>query len=157
MPNELKDDRAFDFMANLSHGSAEALQQEINKTFGVVVKHELRETNVLILKLGKALGRGIKPSIGNQPTERFSEDTLTWLNYPLSILDVFLEDYFKTPIIDETGLTQNYDFALQWQGQWRFNSRHDPEGLKQIISDQLGLELVPTNMPIEMLVVEKVK
>jgi uncharacterized protein (TIGR03435 family) len=29
------------------------------------------------------------------------------------------------------------------------------EELKQALADQLGLELVPTNMPIEMLVVEK--
>jgi hypothetical protein len=31
------------------------------------------------------------------------------------------------------------------------------DGLKQAPLDQLGLELVPTNMPIEMLVVERVK
>jgi uncharacterized protein (TIGR03435 family) len=31
----------------------------------------------------------------------------------------------------------------------------DPQNLKQALLDQLGLELVPTNMPIEMLVVEK--
>jgi uncharacterized protein (TIGR03435 family) len=35
--------------------------------------------------------------------------------------------------------------------------RRDPAGLKQALLDQLGLELVPTNMPIEMLVVEKAK
>jgi uncharacterized protein (TIGR03435 family) len=29
------------------------------------------------------------------------------------------------------------------------------DGLKQVLSEQLGLELVPTNMRIEMLVVEK--
>ena len=31
------------------------------------------------------------------------------------------------------------------------------EGMEQVLLDRLGLELVPTNMPIEMLVVEKVK
>jgi len=30
-----------------------------------------------------------------------------------------------------------------------------PDILKQAVLDQLGLELVPTNMPIEMLAVEK--
>jgi hypothetical protein len=29
--------------------------------------------------------------------------------------------------------------------------------LQQVLLDQLGLELVPTNMPVEMLVVEKAK
>jgi len=28
---------------------------------------------------------------------------------------------------------------------------------KRVVLDQLGLELVPTNMPVEMLVIEKVK
>jgi uncharacterized protein (TIGR03435 family) len=37
------------------------------------------------------------------------------------------------------------------------HSKADVETLSKAIKDQLGLEVVPTNMPIEMLVVEKVK
>jgi uncharacterized protein (TIGR03435 family) len=67
----------------------------------------------------------------------------------------FLEDYFEMPIIDQTGLTQNFHIDLKWDE--RFKGDPDHEALKEALLDQLGLELVPANMPIEMLVVEKVK
>ena len=147
----------YDYMAISPPASAEALQREINKTFGVVVRRELRETNVLIFKIGKAGAHGIKPPTDNHPRERVSSDTFTWVDQPLSTLEDFLEDFFKTPIIDQTRMAQNYDFALQWDEQWWYNNRDNPEGFKRIISDQLGLELVPRRQTIEMLVVEKAK
>jgi len=65
-----------------------------------------------------------------------------------------LEGYVKTPIIDRTVLP-TFDIKLKWpQHNW-----DDPNlyALKQALLTQLGLELVPTNMTLEMLVVEKVK
>lgn len=55
-----------------------------------------------------------------------------------------------TPVINQTGLTQNFDINLQW-------NRNDPQhdGLKQALLDQLGLELAPSRQPIEVLVIEK--
>jgi uncharacterized protein (TIGR03435 family) len=71
----------------------------------------------------------------------------------LSTLAWFLESHFKTPVIDQTGLTNRYDIDLNWDE----TDFHHPnlDALKLALLDQLGLELVPTNMPIEMLVVEK--
>ena len=42
-------------------------------------------------------------------------------------------------------------------GTNRIIEHPNPEGLKQAVFDQLGLEIIPTNMPIEMLVVEKAR
>jgi uncharacterized protein (TIGR03435 family) len=57
------------------------------------------------------------------------------------------------PIIDQTGLTQNFHIDLKWE---ELGKQRDPDhdALKQALLDQLGLELVPSNMPVEMLVVE---
>jgi len=66
-----------------------------------------------------------------------------------------LEIFLQMPVIDETGLTGNYDIDFEWTERGEADPNHD--ALKKILLDQLGLELVPTNMPIEMLVVEKVK
>jgi uncharacterized protein (TIGR03435 family) len=61
-----------------------------------------------------------------------------------------LEGNLQIPVIDQTGLTQTFDIDLKW-------NQHDPQHntLKQALLDQLGLELVPTTKPVEMLVVEK--
>jgi uncharacterized protein (TIGR03435 family) len=149
----------YDFMANLPQGSAEALQKEFDKFFGVVVKRESIATNVLVLRIGPNGLLGFADPTTNKwgATERVDKDTLTWLGQPLATLDVFLEDYFATPIIDQTGITEKHDFALQWNEKWWYNQPKERDGLKKAILNQLGLELVATNMPLEMLVVNKAK
>jgi uncharacterized protein (TIGR03435 family) len=66
---------------------------------------------------------------------------------PISNLVGFLEDYFKTPVVDQTGLTDNYDIVLIGD--------RTREGLKRVVLKELGLELVPGREPIEFLVVER--
>ena len=60
---------------------------------------------------------------------------------------------YQAPVVDQTGLTNSYDFSLKWKSDGDSNLA----ALQQALEDQLGLELVPTNMPVEMLVVEKTK
>ncbi len=74
---------------------------------------------------------------------------------PISSLTSLVQQRFQIPIVDQTGLKEHYDFSLRWdESDWRHPNL---DGLKQALREQLGLELVPTNMPIEMLVVEKTK
>jgi hypothetical protein len=41
--------------------------------------------------------------------------------------------------------------------RWRETAgQPNPEGLKKAMLDRLGLELVPTNMPVEMLLMERI-
>lgn len=58
-----------------------------------------------------------------------------------------LEDDFHVPIINDTGLTNRYDYevTVNWSD------------LKGTFRDQLGLEFVPARRPFKMLVIEKVK
>jgi len=147
----------YDFMANLPQGSAEALQAAINQTLGVVVKRETMVTNALVLRVGNHGLRGFSAPITNQwgATEEFGTDTATFFNQPLTTMDVFLEYRLKIPIIDQTGLAGPHEFSIKWNHEWWKNDMDNLPGLQAVLSDQLGLELVPTNMPIEMLVVEK--
>ena len=67
----------------------------------------------------------------------------------------FLEGYFATPVIDQTGLHDQLDIDLKWdEADWQ---HHNPESLKQSLLEQLGLELAPTNLPLEMLEVDEAK
>jgi uncharacterized protein (TIGR03435 family) len=142
----------YDFIASLPDGSWLALQKEMERKFGVVGKRETRNEDILLLTVKNPNTPGLKPG---KPDERIYSETLpdgeqSFVNYQMFDLAVSLQRYLDFPVADGTGLAGNYDFAVKWP-------RRDPAGLKQALLDQLGLELVPTNMPIEMLVVEKAK
>ena len=150
----------YDFIASLPHGSYEALQRELKNQFGLVGRVESRETDVLVLRVRTPNAPGLKPPGGGQ-TDWWSQDgQYTCDNAPLSTdvppfpgLQYFLEDYLNVPVVDETGLTNHFSISLKWDERGPKDPNH--EALKRALLDQLGLELVPAVMPVDMLVVEK--
>jgi uncharacterized protein (TIGR03435 family) len=67
------------------------------------------------------------------------------VHVPMSKLVEFLENALGTPIVDRTGLTGYFDMFLSWDST--------PEGLKNALTQQMGLELVPGQEKVEMLIV----
>jgi len=152
---ELPQER-YDFIANLPTGTAQALQMEIKRKFGLVGRLETIETNVLVLTVKYPNAPGLKANRTpgrSMCNPQFGEYTCA--NQPISGLTYFLELYLGTPIIDRTGLQGGFDMEVKWDDTDKANRNVD--GLKQALVEQLGLELVPSREPIEMLVVEKVK
>jgi len=150
----------FDFISSLSSGAMEALQQKLKTEFNVVAKREMIETNVLLLAVKYPNADGLRLSTSQTGYEGNNPGHLSCTNGPLSILANMLEGRFRIPVIDETGLTNNFDFTLVWDEYGKKVGNQYPnypnlDGLRQALNNQLGLQLVPTNMPIEMLVVEK--
>jgi uncharacterized protein (TIGR03435 family) len=72
----------------------------------------------------------------------------------VSNLAYALEDKAGVPVFDQTGLTDHFDFDLNCTESDLKN--HDWNAVNLAVG-KLGLEFVSTNMPIEMLVVEKAK
>jgi uncharacterized protein (TIGR03435 family) len=65
---------------------------------------------------------------------------------------------FKQPCIDQTDPNIKYDFTLQWEEPEKLTGEARLNALRPIIKEQirqLGLELVPSREPIEMLIAEK--
>jgi uncharacterized protein (TIGR03435 family) len=147
---ELPKDKYYDFVASLPSGNAEALQQEIKKQFGVVARRETIETNVLLLTVKYPNAQGLRPSTTRGEMLRVQPGRFFSVNTPISDLAANLENLLQIPVIDQTGIASRYDIDLKW-------NKNDPQhdSLKQALIDQLGLELVPSRKPIEMLVVEK--
>jgi hypothetical protein len=146
----------YDMIANLPQGSMEALQRELKNKLGLVAHTETRDMDVLLLKVRRPNAPGLKPPTGYG----FSDFWGHYLFHGIPIssahpsphpsdftLALELEFPFEKPVIDQTGLTQKFDIDLKWDG--------DNDALKQALLDQLGLELVPAKMPVEMLVVQK--
>ena len=155
VPNHLPKAK-YDYIANLPTGSREALASLVKKKFGLIGTIQMRDADVLLLRVKYIGSAGLKPA-GTSPAGQKTEiqwGAISVTNTPLSTLASFLEDYFQKPVIDQTGLEGNYDISFNSKDDWRHPNLAK---VKQAVLDQLGLELVPTNMPIEMLVVEKAK
>ncbi len=129
--------------------------QTLKKKFGLIERIETRETDVLLLKVKYPNAQDLKRNVSRKMSMRSGPGEYTCTDQPLSSFAGNLEYRLQIPVIDQTGLVGSFDFHLKW------NQSDDQslnlENLKQALTDQLGLELVPTTMPIEMLMVEKVK
>ncbi len=146
----------YDFIATLRPGgSGEAMQQKLKEQFGLAGRFETVETNALVLKVKSSNAAKLKSSGTQTGRNEIGNGMISSVNSTMKDLAQQLEDHFKIPIVDQTGLTNHFDYEISWddyQGGYP-----NLNGLKRALSEQLGLELVPTNMPIQMLVVEKVK
>lgn len=164
LPDDLKlvistklPDGKYDYIANLPSGSAEALQLEIKKQFGIVGRFELQSKGVLVLKVKDANRLKSKlnsrKSFGEKAGYWTEGGKFVWRGQPVSQLANSLEQFFQIPVVDETSVTnlQSFNFDLDWDLMSR-----DGKKLKQALNE-IGFELISTNQTIEMLVVEKVK
>ena len=71
----------------------------------------------------------------------------------MAVMARILSHDLLVPVVDQTGLTGRFDFQLD------LDPRKSLEEKKQIVLDQLGLDLVPTQekQVIKVLVAQKVK
>ncbi|MDR3457336.1 MAG: TIGR03435 family protein [Verrucomicrobiae bacterium] len=156
---------AYDMIANLPEGSTVALQQELKRKLGLTAHPETRDTDALVLKLRHANAPGLKPPTGGGGSDPWGHFTCN--NQTISTprpsdfcLAMELELIFGKPVIDQTGLTQKFNIDLRWSDDagW-VGGKPDPEhpALQQALLDQLGLELVPATLPVEMLIVRQTK
>jgi uncharacterized protein (TIGR03435 family) len=154
----------YDFMAKLvgpdmaQNGNWTAeLQKKIARQFKFTGQVELRDTPVLMLVPGSTGAHGFKVS-HSKPNGRAGgsgPNGVTCYDQPISTLISPLQQRFQMPIVDFTGLNEHYDFSLTWDdSDWK---HPDLDALKQALREQLGLELVATNLPVKMLVVQKAK
>jgi RNA polymerase sigma factor (sigma-70 family) len=135
----------YDFIVNIPHGGFPALQEEIKKRFGIVGKWTLVTTNALALKRIRQdvqFEPASRPGVNGMETFRESVENMVGENLA---------------VVNDTGLTDRYeDFSFKWPIRRTSDDEAFLKALNKELRDQLGFELVHTNLPIEMLVVEKV-
>jgi uncharacterized protein (TIGR03435 family) len=147
----------YDFVSTLPKDSSLALQKELAETLGFVAHRESRMTDVLLLKVKIPNAKGLRPPtngpIFNAQVDG-DTDSITWDNQPLSRAPQLLEVFCKMPVIDETGLKGNFSINVKWKDLGDRDPNHD--AINKALLNTLGLELVPSRAPVEMLIVEKV-
>lgn len=137
----------FDFISNATRGQGAALQEEIKKKFGLVARRETIQTNVLSLQVWSNNAAGLRLNSDGRISFTTRPGSLSSHNQSIFSLVEYLRHEFGILVIDRTRIKGNMDIDLQWDAT--------PEGLKQALRDQLGLELVPGEESIDFLVVEK--
>jgi len=168
----------FEFLVTVANDPKGALREMIKNQFGIVAHTEIQDRDAFILRVVNPNAPGLKVNRSNSTDGGSSEDSgslkvnnlkmsgmtavlgrdasgvpVIKTNLDNSIVRILGGTYLGRPVIDETGLAESYDFELNWDGK----IKNQTKVFKTALRDQLGLELVPTNMPVEMLVVEKVK
>jgi uncharacterized protein (TIGR03435 family) len=148
----------YDYIANLPDNSQMALQGLIKTKFGLVGAYEMRDTDVLVLKVNYPNALGLKPTVSVTAASlktHVNNGLIHNKNTPMSRLAADLGWILQIPVIDQTELKGNYDFDLPEN----LGSASDErlESLKQWLPSQLGLDLVPDREPVKMLIVQKAK
>jgi uncharacterized protein (TIGR03435 family) len=135
----------FDYLVTTPDKPEDHLQAEIKRQLGYSAHWETRNTNVLALKVETPDASGLQ--ISTNTIRRYRNWMLT--HYQIGIIVETLESCLKQPVLNETGLTNFYDF------RWSFA----PTNRVQINGSlaNLGLSLEPTHEPVQMLIVEKVR
>jgi uncharacterized protein (TIGR03435 family) len=144
----------FDFMFTQSGSETEALKSKIKKQFGLVAHLETHPTNVLLAKATSSKAPGLKITSGRENYQEGNFRNVIFKGVQIDSLSSWLEAITETPVIDQTDLTNYYDITVKWKPG---PGQSEADAIRQILPDQFGIQLVPTNMPVEMLVVEKAK
>ena len=147
----------FDFIATATD-SRQRLAKAVRSEFGYTVHKETRDTGVLALKVENTLLPGLVISSAGETRNAFYKHGQYFLtHFQLKLLLPDFEQFLKTPVVDETGLTNNYDFSLPWNIQLvqQFNNEATARPALDKILATLGLGFETETASLEMLVVKK--
>jgi RNA polymerase sigma factor (sigma-70 family) len=134
----------YDYLVNVPVHGLEEFRNQIQKQFRLSDKMETCLTNALVLKVV-----GVAPS-GATDLSRYDPQEYYFVAWNPTALANRLGELLHQPVIDTTQSKTVFTIALPRKSD-------DLTSLNKILHAQTGLELLPTNMPVEMLVVEKWK
>src|SRR5262249_41335447 len=136
----------YDYLITDSTNPIAALREEIKKQLGLVIHAEPMTTNVLALRVSKSGVHGLRlnSSTGGDSIV-INGDNSKQQGFSMSSWAQALGSYFlNTLVVDETRLTNNYDFTLKWNG-----NINDVDFMNQLLQNEFGLELVPDQRCVE--------
>ncbi|HEX5045753.1 MAG TPA: TIGR03435 family protein [Gammaproteobacteria bacterium] len=129
---------------------SEYLRSILEQRFGLVIHRDAKVMPALALVGG---GQGLTLGSRNAPLLRSSADQLEGLGVSMDSLANYLGGVFKTPVLNQTNLTERYDFRLEWPMD---AAGADQARLRQLLEERLGLRLLAVEQPVERIVVDRV-
>ena len=126
------------------------LRQAVETTFAVTARRETREVEALVLTAAQELGKDLTPTASTGgSSSSFGGGSLNCVNQSMGSLAWGLEGILKKPVLDETTLTNRYDFHLLWDEKKTGGA--DQDTIIKALHGQLGLELAPARRSVEVL------
>lgn len=146
----------FDFLVTTSGQVRQHLREEIKAQLSYTAHSETRDTDVLVLTVSNPSLPGLTVSTADESNDVSYKDGKLYFTHEQisSILDG-LSLGFDKPVIDQTGLTNYYDFSVVWN-EARDKAMHEGawhlDGAQKALATW-GLELDATNLPLDMCIV----
>ena len=142
---------------NLPDAGRNWLRLAVEGTFGLSVRREIREMETLVLRVANPKADHLTVAVAGGASSSQSDvasGEMQSMNVPISSVVASLQGVMKAPVIDETGLTNRFDWSLKWDAK---SSQQPPNsGILRAVREQLGLELTPAKRRVEVVVVDKV-
>ena len=147
---------SFDFLVTVTNNPNEQLVAAIKKELGYSAHKETRPADVLLLKADTLNLSRLKPSPDDEKAgTRFQSGRLSYTHMPPGSVAGFLEWNLKKPVFDKTGITNVYDFNVNWD--WHMDrGEFRVEDANKLLGG-FGMHVEPGKESLEVLVVEKVK
>lgn len=117
-----------------------SLRDAIQRMFAISADWQELEREVLVLRSAKALEES-----SSQEVFMFMRGNITLKGQTVGKLAATLPNWLKSIVVDETGLTGKYDFALQYRSD-------SPEILLDDLRSKYGLTLMPAKRSVRILV-----
>ncbi len=135
------------------------LRTLLAERFKLVMHRDSRRVQTMVLEVSQ---RGPKLQLGGAAPYSWKNmhDHLEATNLTISEFAEILSRNLNLPVIDRTGLTGAFNFALRWNPDVTEGLNHDESAVAlrpevaAAISRQLGLTLKARKMPVEMFVVD---
>lgn len=147
----------YDFLVTIAPHSRRFLRADIKQEMGYTASEETRNTGVLVLQVVDAGLPGLTNSpAGEDDDITFKDGQLHFQHQTLDVIFQGLEEGLKQPVLDETGLTNTYDFSVVWTPEIQQSMRDGSfslEGVNKALAG-LGLALKPETTNQDMVIVK---
>ena len=149
---------ALDRLPPLQHSKQVQLMMQslLAERFALRSHYTTRILSVYELRIAKNGYKMKKSSVDAGGNAMFSNGKIEAQSTSMTMLALNLSGMMGHAVIDKTGLQGNYDFALEWAPEGADPSDPRPS-IFTAFEEQLGLKLVATKGPVDVLVVDGIE
>ena len=151
------------------------IQKLLADRFQLKFHFEKRDLSVYAVRVAKTVAKIVRSQDDPKgyPAWYFgrsaSGTTLTFRNSPMSQVTAILQNFLDKPVVDQSGLSDRYDFTLTFTldpaqaarlGGPPIPAADNPDSAPDVFTafqQQLGLKLESTKAPVDVMVIDKVE